>query len=132
MIAHKIKLLIKINVLFTFFYFYSFSFQQISKPSYLFFELTDQLAIGIFIHHSLTDDLFGSIRIPEKEKKCTVRPCDTQTPGMRFEPKTLSIRLWWIKMLIASWSVSSRINLPLASSFTTALQTICLVHSAYL
>ena len=68
-IAHKIKLLIKINVLFTFFYFYSFSFQQISKPSYLFFELTDQLAISIFIHHSLTDDLFGSIRIPEKEKE---------------------------------------------------------------
>ena len=31
-------------------------------------ELTDQLAISIFIHHSLTDDLFGLIRIPEKEK----------------------------------------------------------------
>ena len=32
-------------------------------------KLTDQLAISIFIHHSLTDDLFGSIRIPEKEKE---------------------------------------------------------------
>ena len=32
-------------------------------------KLTDQLAISIFIHHSLTDNLFGSIRIPEKEKE---------------------------------------------------------------
>ena len=30
-------------------------------------ELTDQLAISIFIHRSLTDDLFGSIRIPGKK-----------------------------------------------------------------
>ena len=96
----------------------------------LIWKLMDQLAISIFIHHSLTDDLFGSIRIPEKEK-------EMYSKASRYTDSRYAV---WAQKIVckavvnkdANSKLISRINLQLTSSFTIALQTICLTHSAYL